>query len=62
MCYGVGNNGPLHYYCLENPLDRNLVGYSPWGHKKSDTTEYTIAYMCWYEKKKNLQKEKEGVN
>ena len=26
--------------CLENPYgQRNLVGYSPWGHKKSDTTE-----------------------
>ena len=43
--------------CQENPLEkemathssmsrkphrqRNLVGYSPWGHKESDTTEYT---------------------
>ena len=21
------------------PMDRSLVGYSPWGHKESDTTE-----------------------
>ena len=24
-----GNDNPLHYSCLENPVDRNLVGYSP---------------------------------
>ena len=30
---------PLQY-CLENPHgQRSLVGYSPWGHKESDTTE-----------------------
>ena len=28
---------------LENPKDRvsSLAGYSPWGHKKLDTTEVT---------------------
>ena len=31
---------PLQYSCLENlHVQRSLVGYSPWGHKKSDTTE-----------------------
>ena len=31
---------PLQYSCLENPHgQRSLVGYSPWGHKESDTTE-----------------------
>ena len=31
---------PLQYSCLENPMDGEaLVGYSPWGHKESDTTE-----------------------
>ena len=26
--------------CLENPHgQRSLAGYSPWGHKESDTTE-----------------------
>ena len=40
---GYGN--PLQFSCLENPMDgeshgqRSLVGYSPWGHKVSDTTE-----------------------
>ena len=28
---GEGNGNPLQYSCLE--------GYSPWGHKESDTTE-----------------------
>ena len=28
------------YSCLENSMDRGaLVGYRPWGHKESDTTE-----------------------
>ena len=28
------------YSCLENThRQRSLVGYSPWGHKESDTTE-----------------------
>ena len=31
---------PLQYSCLENPHgQRSLVGYGPWGHKESDTTE-----------------------
>ena len=25
----------------ESPGQRNLVGYGPWGHKESDTTEVT---------------------
>ena len=34
----TGNS--LRYSCLENPHgQRSLVGYSPWGHKESDTTE-----------------------
>ena len=36
---GIGNGNPLQYPCLENPHgQRSLVGYSPWGHKGSDTT------------------------
>ena len=31
---------PLQYSCLENPYgQRNLAGYSPWGHKEWNTTE-----------------------
>ena len=37
---GEGNGNPLQDYCLENPTDRGAwLGYSPWGHKESDTTE-----------------------
>ena len=37
---GERNGYPLQYSCLENPRgQRSLVGYSPWGHKESDTTE-----------------------
>ena len=32
---------PLQYSCLVNPHgQRSLVGYSPWGHKESDMTEW----------------------
>ena len=36
-----GKHGnPLQYSCLENPHgQRSLVGYSPWGCKKSDMSE-----------------------
>ena len=35
---GLGK--PLQYSCLENPHGQgSLVGYSPWGHNESDTTE-----------------------
>ena len=36
---GEGNGNPLQYSCLENSMERSLVGYSPWGHKELDTTE-----------------------
>jgi len=37
---GRGHDNPLQYSCLENPHgQRSLAGCSPWGHKKSDTTE-----------------------
>ena len=37
---GGGHSNPPQYSCLENPQgQRSLVGYSPWGHKESDTTE-----------------------
>ena len=38
---GEGKGNPLQYSCLENPLgQRSLAGYSPWGHKESDTTKH----------------------
>ena len=40
---GEGNGNPLQHSCLENLAllipRRSLIGYSPWGHKESDTTE-----------------------
>ena len=37
---GGGHDNPLQYSFLENPHgQRSLAGYSPWGHKESDTTE-----------------------
>ena len=37
---GGGHGNPLQCSCLENPHgQKSLVGYSPWGHKESDTTE-----------------------
>ena len=31
---------PFQYTCLENPHGQeSLVGYNPWDHKESDTTE-----------------------
>ena len=39
---GGGRGNPLQYSCLENPTDkRSLVGYSPWAHKESNSTEAT---------------------
>ena len=37
---GGGNGNPLQYSGLQNPhAPRSMAGYSPWGHKESDTTE-----------------------
>ena len=36
---GEGNSNPLQYSCLENPSQRSLAGYSPWGCKELDRTE-----------------------
>ena len=39
---GGGHSNTLQYSCLGNPHgERRLVGYSPRGHKKLDTTELT---------------------
>ena len=38
---GGGHGNPLQYSCLENPHgQRNMVGYSPWDFKESDTTRH----------------------
>ena len=38
---GGGHGNPLHCFCLENCHgQRSLAGYSAWGNKESDTTEW----------------------
>ena len=40
---GEGLGNPFQYSCLESPHgQRSLAGYSPWGHKESNTTEVSI--------------------
>ena len=37
-----GHGSLLHYSYLENSHgQRSLAGYSPWGHKESDTTKHS---------------------
>jgi len=31
---GGGHGNPLQYSCLENPRQRSLAGYSPYGSKR----------------------------
>ena len=46
---GGGHDSPLHYSFLENAHgQRSLVGYSPWGRKKSDTTDRLSTYIFIY--------------
>ena len=49
---GGGHGKPHQCSCLENPHEqRNLAGYSLWGHKKSDMTErlstHNIPLYIW---------------
>ena len=34
-----GNGNPLQYSKRKSHGQKSLIGYSPWGHKKSDRTE-----------------------
>ena len=43
---GGGHGNPFQYSCLENPMDRSLVGYSPWGRKDLDMTEQPSMHAC----------------
>ena len=43
-CPGEGNDNPLQYSCLENPLDRGAWWATVWGHKESNMTEHTQAH------------------
>ena len=44
-----GNSNPLQYSCLKNPHgQRSLEGYSPWGRRESDMTEWLSTRSLWY--------------
>ena len=38
---GKGNGYPLHYFCLENPMDRETCGLESIGLQESNRTEVT---------------------
>ena len=38
--------GILQYSCLENPTNKSLAGYSPWGCKESNTNECLSTHNC----------------
>ena len=38
---GGGNDNPVQYSCLENPMDRGSGGLQSWCLKESGTTEHT---------------------
>ena len=44
-----GNGNPLQYFCLENSWTEKSGGlYSPWGRKKSDTTERLTLHFHFF--------------
>ena len=55
-CPRGGNDNPLQYSCLKNPMDRGAWhGYSLWGCKELDTTEHPLMHnikMNFCEKRK----------
>ena len=40
---GVRHDNTFLYSCLENAMDRSLLGYGQWGCKQSDMTEADAA-------------------
>ena len=44
---GGGNGILLQYLCLEKfQGQKNLAGYSLWGHKELDMTEHALTHAC----------------
>ena len=55
---GGGHGNPLQHSCLENPHgQRSPAGYSPQGHKESDTTEQ----LAQHSKKDRRRKKKTSM-
>ena len=44
---GRGNGNPLHYSCLENPMDRGAMGLQRARHNWV-TEVYTFRYIGWH--------------
>ena len=42
-----GNGSPLQYSCLEDSVDKSVLGSSPWGCKESDMTEHIHTHGSW---------------
>ena len=59
---GGGHGNPLQYFCLENPMDRSLEGYSPWGCKESDTTEQLSMHICSEQRELGLSNRKHSTH
>ena len=50
---GVGNGNPLQDSWMEIPCQRSLAGYSLWGCKELDVTEYTCTQRTIFDLEKN---------
>ena len=52
---GEGNGKPLQYSCLENPMDREQVGYRPWYSKMAPHSSTSAWKIPWTEEPGRLQ-------
>ena len=34
-----GNSNPLQYFCMGNPMNRSLMGCSPWSHSQTQLSD-----------------------
>ena len=51
---GEGNGNPLRIPAWGSHVQRRLAGYSPWGHKESDTTEHAHVSIVSFNNKGNM--------
>ena len=54
-------NGNSSNSCLKNPMDRSLVGYSPWGHRESDSQNDQKTWIHMFPKGTDGQKAHEKM-
>ena len=56
---GGGHNNPLHYFCLENPMDRGAWWAMVHSVTESDTTGETVQHSTsnnWRKREKEIKK------